>query len=207
MTLKDSDIKLAKVDATLAKELANDYEIKGFPTIKFFKKGKATEYNGGRTTSEIVAWVNKKSGPIAKTIATEDDLVALEEANEASILGVFESVDSINARNYLKLASDSEDELAFAISTDEAIKSKLGLTADTIVVLKQFDDKRADLPIGDTFDEKAVTTFINGDFRLNLSVLFEFVYVECFWLHWFNSRFHTLCCLHLIPRGDRSDYS
>lgn len=37
-------LKIAKVDATEAKDVAGKYEIKGFPTLKFFKNGKASDY-------------------------------------------------------------------------------------------------------------------------------------------------------------------
>merc|ERR1719186_1653374 len=65
---KESPVKLAKVDATVEKALGEKFEVRGFPTLKFFRKGRATEYNGGRTSDTIVAWVEKKSGPPAKTL-------------------------------------------------------------------------------------------------------------------------------------------
>lgn len=43
---KNSAIKLAKVDATVETDLARDYGVRGFPTIKFFKNGKEQEYTG-----------------------------------------------------------------------------------------------------------------------------------------------------------------
>lgn len=35
-----------KVDATEHKELGQRYGVKGFPTLKFFRNGEATEYTG-----------------------------------------------------------------------------------------------------------------------------------------------------------------
>lgn len=41
-----SEIKLAKVDATVESELGEQYEVRGYPTIKFFKDGVPKDYAG-----------------------------------------------------------------------------------------------------------------------------------------------------------------
>ncbi|CAF3636329.1 unnamed protein product [Rotaria sordida] len=57
-------VKLGVVDATVHTQLAQRYGIQGFPTIKFFpsgrKDGQAEEYDGGRTSSDIVVWALDK---------------------------------------------------------------------------------------------------------------------------------------------------
>ena len=55
------------VDATAAQSLAGKYDVKGFPTIKFFGgDGKAQEYNGAREAGPIVDFVLGKAKEVAK---------------------------------------------------------------------------------------------------------------------------------------------
>lgn len=58
-------IKMGTVDATVQTVMANRFGVRGYPTIKMFPAGKkdqsdAQEYDGGRTASDIVSWVNDK---------------------------------------------------------------------------------------------------------------------------------------------------
>jgi protein disulfide-isomerase A1 len=157
-TLVDSDIKLAKVDATEAKGLGTKYEIKGFPTIKYFNQGTVSDYSGGRVEAEIVQWVNKRSGPPYKTISTVDELSKMEAANEAFVLGVFDSINSDTAKKFITVASKDDDN-EYAITTEAAVQSSLGVSGDHVIVIKNFDDLRNDMAVS-SFDEAEVTKFI-----------------------------------------------
>lgn len=168
-TLKGSDGKLGKVDATENKDLAERFAIKGFPTLKMFKQGEASDYQGGRTAADIVNYVKKASGPAAKTISTAADYAAMEEANEVFVVGYFADAASDNAKAFLG-AAGRDDNTVYAITSSDEIKTSLGVSEDTIVVIKTGDKERADHTVG-TFDKAAVEGFIAGN---RLPIINEF---------------------------------
>lgn len=86
---KDSPIKLGKVDATEESKLAEGHDVRGYPTLKFFRNGKAIDYNGGRTADTIVSWVEKKTGPPAVTLESVDAAKKFVEDNKIAIVGFF----------------------------------------------------------------------------------------------------------------------
>lgn len=49
-----SDIRLAKVDATIESDLAQEYNVRGYPTLIFFKSGNQKEYTGSMIMPRIV---------------------------------------------------------------------------------------------------------------------------------------------------------
>jgi protein disulfide-isomerase A6 len=52
-------VRLGAVDATVHQSIAGKYGVQGYPTIKYFAagtKGDAAEYDGGRTSDDIVKW-------------------------------------------------------------------------------------------------------------------------------------------------------
>ncbi|XP_022080080.1 protein disulfide-isomerase A4-like [Acanthaster planci] len=64
-TLKKADppVPLAKVDATVDSDLAQRYEVSGYPTLKIFRKGEVSNYEGPRDESGIVKYMKEQSDP------------------------------------------------------------------------------------------------------------------------------------------------
>lgn len=58
---QNSPVKLAKVDATAETDLAEQNGVRGYPTIKFYKYGYSTEYDGTRSANDIVEWLSSKT--------------------------------------------------------------------------------------------------------------------------------------------------
>merc|ERR1711983_432144 len=101
---KDSPIKLGKVDATEESKLAEGHEIRGYPTLKFFRNGKAIDYNGGRTADTIVSWVEKKTGPPAVTLDSVEAAKKFVEDNEIAVVGFFADLEGEAAKAYKDVA-------------------------------------------------------------------------------------------------------
>lgn len=72
-----SEIKLGKVDATEQQKLAEKFEVRGYPTIKFFKDGKPVEYGGTAIVqyeiSSIYLTKKKETGQIFQCFHYKSD--------------------------------------------------------------------------------------------------------------------------------------
>uniref|UniRef100_A0A6Q2XS75 Protein disulfide-isomerase n=1 Tax=Esox lucius TaxID=8010 RepID=A0A6Q2XS75_ESOLU len=180
-----SDIRLAKVDATEEADLAQEFGVRGYPTIKFFKGGdkdSPKEYSGewarlhfvcflpaaGRQADDIVNWLKKRTGPAATTLGEVAQAESLIADNEVAVIGFFKDVESEGAKAFLK-AAEALDDVPFGITSDDAVFSKFEVSKDAVVLFKKFDEGR------NTFDgelNKAdLLSFIKGN---QLPLVIEF---------------------------------
>jgi len=156
---KDSPIKLGKVDATEHSKIAEQFEVRGYPTMKFFKAGKDTEYNGGRTAETIVSWLEKKTGPAARALATVEEAAAFIADNSIAVIGFFEDAESDDAKAFLAAAA-ALDDYPFAITSEAAVIAEHKKDS-SVTIFKNFDDGRADLE--GAVSEETVTAFVTGN--------------------------------------------
>jgi len=133
------NIALAKIDATEHGELAKKYGVRGYPTLKWFKKDpeNALEYGGGRKEPEIVSWIEKKTGPSAVNLENVEAANKFKEENEVCVVGYFPEGSDSSA---FIAAADSVDDINFAITADEATAKELDLAAGGITLFKKFDE-------------------------------------------------------------------
>jgi protein disulfide-isomerase-like protein len=69
-------VPVAKVDCTVQKRVCDQFQVQGYPTLKFFTDGKPRDYEGERSQNEIISFIVRKSGPPSKFLSTQEELDA-----------------------------------------------------------------------------------------------------------------------------------
>jgi protein disulfide-isomerase A1 len=97
------NVKLATVDATVEQQLASSFGVKGYPTLKFFKNGVASDYTvrlywyflrysqaqGGRNEAKIVSWIMKAINAPVQVLADADHVRDFQLNKAVSVIGFF----------------------------------------------------------------------------------------------------------------------
>lgn len=136
LAAEGSTVVLAKVDATEQKELGGRFDVKGFPTLKWFVNGEAQEYKGGRTEDEIVNWIKKRSGPPSAEV-TEEKLAELKKS-EKFLVVFYGAADSTEFAEFEKFAAGDEKHTFVHTSSSSSLPE--GLTAPGVAIFRQFDE-------------------------------------------------------------------
>jgi len=137
------DVLLAKVDATVETELGSRFDVKGFPTLKWFTAGgAASDYGGGRTAPEIVSWVSKKSRDPLQLLTSAAEADAFREsAGSYALVALVADVQGMEAAT-LRLAATQLDEV-FGVTSSPEVAQHLGIIgaqAPAVAMLKSFDE-------------------------------------------------------------------
>ncbi|MEW5297839.1 MAG: hypothetical protein WDW36_001020 [Sanguina aurantia] len=167
-------VVIGKVDATVEAALGTRFKVSGYPTLKWFVDGvEASDYNGGRDAEGLIKWVSKKTGPPALTVSEVDELEAMEDKSEVTVLGYFSAFEGPEYEAFTSVAAKSEDVL-FGQTTDKAVAAAAGITAAPgLAVVKNFPGEAREVA---SFDGKmtadGVKVFVLGE-KLPLTLEFS----------------------------------
>lgn len=187
---ENSPIKLGKVDATEESELAEQFGIRGYPTLKFFKKGKPLDYTGGRQTDTIISWLKKKIGPPARTLASVDEVNEFSKNTTVAIVGFFKDTESDLSKQFQAVAS-AVDDYPFGVVTNTDVFSEFDVADEKIILFKSFDEGKVafsgepteeaikafvliqSLPLVVEFNHETATKIFGGDVKSHLLLFFS----------------------------------
>ncbi|KAA0055433.1 protein disulfide-isomerase-like [Cucumis melo var. makuwa] len=159
----DPPITLAKVDANEEsnRELATQFEIRGFPTIKILRNGgkSSQDYKGPRDADGIVDYLKKQSGPASAEIKSAEDANNL--IKNVFIVGIFpkfsgEEFDSFNA-----LAEKLRSDYDFGHTLDAKLlpRGETSVSGPVVRLFKPFDEQFVDFK---DFDPAKLEKFIEA---------------------------------------------
>jgi len=119
-------VPLAKVDATVERDLAEKFEIRGYPTIKFIRNGNAEEYGGGRTEQTIVDWIESNTGPAVVEV-TEAEFETLKKEKPVVFSAKVSGKDAAIYTHFEKIADANRDLGKFVVIVDKNNKNEIAV--------------------------------------------------------------------------------
>ncbi|XP_059631799.1 protein disulfide-isomerase-like [Cornus florida] len=146
----DTPLILAKVDANEEqnKAIANDFEIRGFPTIKILRNGgkSVQDYKGPRDADGIVDYLKKQSGPASVEIKSVEDATGLIDDKKIIIVGVFPEFSGEKFENFTALAEKLRSEYEFGHTLNAKLlpRGESSVSAPVVRLFKPFDEQFVD---------------------------------------------------------------
>ncbi|XP_014832927.1 PREDICTED: protein disulfide-isomerase-like isoform X3 [Poecilia mexicana] len=161
---EEAGIRLAKVDAIEEKELADEFEVGSFPTLKVFINGdrkQPLDYTGKRSVVGIIQWMKRRAGPGTSNLDFVDSAVKFISTHNISVVGFFNSLESESAKVFKEVAFDLTD-VEFGVTATPEVFQKYEVKSDSVVLFKKFDDGREDYVWSEEekLDKHNLTSFI-----------------------------------------------
>lgn len=143
--LKEKNIKLAKVDCVDEADLCQSKGIQGYPTMKVYRNGEPTDYNGPRKADGIISYMVKQSLPAVSEVTAETHDEFKKSDKLVAIAYLSTSTDA-PAAEFSATAEAHRDDYLFGVTTDKDAIATAGVTPPTIVVYRSFDEPKSEYP-------------------------------------------------------------
>jgi len=156
-TLKEKNIKLAKVDCTEEAELCQSYGVEGYPTLKVFRGPESvTAYTGQRKAPAITSYMIKQSLP-AVSVLTKDTIEEFKTADSVVMVAYFDADDKASNETFNSVAELLRDTYLFGATSDAVLAKEAGVAAPAVVLYKDFDEGMS--VFTEKFDKEAIESF------------------------------------------------
>ncbi|XP_008336351.2 protein disulfide-isomerase-like, partial [Cynoglossus semilaevis] len=134
-----SALRLAKVNAIEEQELAEEFDVRSFPTLKLFVNGdrkQSVDYTGKRSAEGIIQWMKHRTSAGAAVLDSVESAAQFVEAHNISVVGFFDSLESEAAVAFKEVFLD-QTETEFALTASPEIFQKYEVKANSVVLFKK----------------------------------------------------------------------
>ena len=132
----------AKIDGIAQKKISERFHIIEYPTVRFFKKdSEPVDYNGLRKDDEIIEWCIRHKKPAYPMLFSKNEIENLKKEHNTTI--VYFGNDKNDERYFTRIAYYIT-QYQFGQVTDENLMKEYNVKNRTVIMFKNYDDKRAD---------------------------------------------------------------
>ncbi|KAJ7228613.1 protein disulfide isomerase [Mycena pura] len=143
--LKAKNISIAKVDCVDQADLCQANGIQGYPTLRVYRYGEATDYRGPRKADGIISYMIKQSLPaVSDVTATNHD--EFKQADQIVIVAYLATSTDALAAEFSATAEKHRDDYLFGASTDPEAIAEAKVDPPAVVVYRKFDEPRVPYP-------------------------------------------------------------
>ncbi|KAH7427971.1 hypothetical protein KP509_10G069400 [Ceratopteris richardii] len=159
--LKASGAYLAKVDVTVESELAEQYDVRGLPTLLFFIDGKPKPYSYHRTSEALVAWIQRKVGPVITEVNSTSEAKTILESGNTVVVALFDKFEGKEIDEFTS-AARQEDNVLFYYTKNKEVAELFHIKQDSkvpfAVLLKSAAEKV--VSYGGDFERSSISDFV-----------------------------------------------
>lgn len=159
--LKKDGIPVAKVDCTEQSEVCSQHEISGYPTLKIFANGVASEYKGPRKADGIVSYMQKRAQPVVTTVTSENHTDFIKSGNVV-VVAYLDHSDTDGLDAFTNYAESKRDDYVFGVCYDKSSIHDVSSSDVTLVLWKNFDEGRNDFH-GEKLTKESISKFVNAN--------------------------------------------
>ena len=110
---------LAKIDVTTNPAVTKEYGIKNLPTLKFFRNGHVSDYDGGLSKENVISFMQSKSEPLSVAYYSAQELKDHLTKNSFVVVGYFEDTESKEFEQWESVLSTMENIQAIHITFED----------------------------------------------------------------------------------------
>ncbi|XP_078096006.1 protein disulfide-isomerase-like [Mustelus asterias] len=146
-----NQVKLGKVDVSEEKDLTKEFDSQDYPFLKFFIKGdriNPLNCTGARSESSIATWIKRRIGPSAIHLLNITHVETFIASADVVVVGFLKDLKGNDTKTFYETAKDIPD-LPFGVTNNAKHFAKYGITRDTIILFRKFEEERIGYEIAD----------------------------------------------------------
>ena len=148
-------IKTGKIDALIHWRIAERYDIKNFPSFKYFSKKTPVSYKGIKTVDSMYSWIMKLQYPAVSIFEYPEDLPSFIQSKRLSVV-LLDEENSFEA-GIIRDLSKSFKDITFIIGTSEDYLDDFQDNSD-LILFKNYGKTVIDYD--DEFDIQIIKNFL-----------------------------------------------